>query len=320
MKQFLTGKNLFISICVIVFIVGLCGSVSESFQLVFISRNTKGLSEIGKVSEIDGSLKRILVNDVLWFSVRPNDVIYLGDSLETGNETSTQIELTHIAKGKIKINPDSLVRMKLSMKKPMIVLLQGGVDVSGDANDNLYVASGLKVEKIQIRKNVITRVKRTEDGDLEVRVERTDIKNEQGRAEIGQSKDIWVNSKSEAENQGSFDWIPRPLQYPYPTDQTAFLHMEEGSRVAIFPKEKCEVSCHLKIMNGEKISFAQEFKASDDVIALIPYNKQTDATYRWLLDDGGQATSGVFYIKPYSDSELKKQMQLGHSVEVLSGL
>lgn len=319
MKQFLTGKNLFISACVIVFILGLCGSVSESFQLLFISRNTKGLTEIGKVAEIDGSLKRKLVNDVLWFSVRPNDVVYLGDSLETGNETSTQIELTHLAKGKIKINSDSLVRMRLSMKKPMIVLLQGGVDVSGDANDSLYVASGLKVEKIQIRKNVITKVKRTEDGDLEVRVERTDIKNEQGRTEVGQSKDIWVNSKAE-ETQDSFDWIPRPFQYPYPTDQTAFLHMAEGSRLAIFPKEKCEVLCRLKVMSGETVSFAQEFKANDDVIALIPYNKQTDATYRWLLDDGGQSTSGVFYIKPYSETELKKQMQLGHSVEVLSGI
>jgi len=317
MKAYLTKKNIFLFFCFLIFVIGLCGSFSEAFQTYFISRDMTGLVEIAVVSEREGALRRKLVNDVIWFGMNSHEKIYLGDSLATGVDATTQIQFNQIAKSKLKIGPNTMIRMRLMMKKPLITLLQGGIEMSGDQTDTMFVSSGVKVQKVQIKKETLTKVRRTDDGDLEIRVERTDVKNEMGRTDVGQSKDQWVNTKENEESAPQ--WIPRPLQYPYPADQTAFLYIKVGKPVALFPKEKCESLCRLKVYFENTEVQNKEFKADDDVFALVPYKSETNGTFRWTIDDGGQLISGVFYVKPYSDADLKTQMKLGHPTEIVGG-
>lgn len=317
MKSFLNTQNIIISAGVFICLIGIFGAFSESFQLKLIPRDESGLFRLAKPAGLEGEVRRKLVNDVLWYPLKLNEDIYLGDSLQTDKDSSLRFEFLQLGKGILRINSDTLVRMKVNLKKPLIVLLQGDLEVSGDSNDDVFVTAGLKVKKIQIRKNALVRVKRTEDGDLEIKTDRTDITNEQGRTEIGQSKDIWVNSKADGDEVD--EQVPRPVKYPYPDDQTAFLQMGSG-KITLFPAESCENGCHLRVLRDGKESRALSFKQGQRVMTTVDYEKSTDSSFNWTFEGDGKSQTGVFYIKPYSGAEMKRQMQLKHPIEILSGI
>ncbi len=299
--------------------LGFLGSASETFQLFWIPKDESGLLPMGQVQKKEGKLRRRFINDVLWFPSHEGERIFLGDSLETGKDASADIGITQFAKGLLKINPESLVKVRLMMSKPAIVLARGEVEVSGEETDTIFVTSGLKTERIKIRRGTKANIRRTDDGDLEVKVSRTDAKNEQGQTDIGQSKDLWVNDKDGNVKEGQ-EWFPRPMKYPYPADQTAFLVNEEG-RIAIFPKAECDENCRLRVVevSGTEI-LAKDFKMGEPIFGVLPYSKETTGDYRWTLQDGASSISGVFFFRPYSASEMKMQMKLKRPMEVLTGL
>lgn len=321
----LEKKNyIFIGLGIVILLIGILGTTSESIQLLFVSIDKSGLTPIGTLINKEGSLKRKLVNDVLWFPISTGEKIYLGDSLSVSKESFGEVEFSHAEKGKLKISSDTVVKMRMADKKPMITLEKGELDFSGDVNSSVYVNSGLRVQSIQIRKNSNSRVKRTEDGDLEVKTYRTDLHNEQGMAEIGQSKDKWVRSGSVepegGESEEKNEWIARPLKYPYPADNLAFLVMNDGT-LGIFPKAHCEVQCQLKILNvkGDEL-LSKAFKTGEEVVIAVQYKKHTAMDLRWILNDGGNVINGTFIIRPYSNTEMKKLMKDGRPMEVITGL
>lgn len=292
--------------------------MSEIVQLSFISRDETDLIPIGRVTAVEGRARRKLVNDVLWFPMTMNETVFLGDSIETGKDSSSQIELSDPVKGNLRINSKTVVKMRAFMKKPMIVLVEGEVDLSGDAPEGVFINSGLKTERVQIRKDSVTKVRRTEDGDLGLKTLRVDSKSSSNMAAAERSGEIKVGAVEE--NQGFSNGIPRPLKYPYPADQTAFLVASAG-RLTLFPKKKCESSCrlHVNTLSGDEV-LSQEFKADDDVLGLIPYGKKTVGDYRWVLDDGGHSLTGVFFIRPYSPEEMKQQVRFNRPIEILTDL
>jgi hypothetical protein len=300
-------------------LLGFLGSASETFQLFWIPKDESGLFPMGQIHKIEGKLRRRYVNDVLWFPSHEKDQIFLGDSLETGKDATADIEITQFAKGSMKISPESLVKVRVIMSKPAIVLARGEVELSGEETDSIFVTSGLKTERVKIRRGTKTNVRRTDDGDLEIKVSRTDAKNEQGQTDIGQSKDQWVNDKDGKVKEGQ-EWFPRPLKYPYPADQTVFLVMGAG-KIVIFPKAECDMSCHLRIVeiNGTEI-LTKDFKMGEPIFGVLPYSKETTGDYRWTLQDGTSVVSGAFFFRHYSASEMKTQMKLKRPMEVLTGL
>lgn len=300
-------------------VIGFLGSASEAFQLFWIPKDDSGLFPMGQTQKIEGQLQRRFVNDVLWFRSAEGERIFLGDSLETGKDTSVEIVITQFSKCLLKITPESLVKVRLMMSKPAIALARGEIEVSGEEANTVYVTSGLKTERIKIRQGTKTNIRRTEDGDLEVKVFRTEMKNEQGQTDIGQSKDQWVNDKNDKVQEGQ-EWFPRPLKYPYPADQTVFLILEKG-RIAIFPKAECAVDCHLRIFKiggGEILD--KTFKVGESVFGVVPYSKETLGDYRWVLQEGPSSTVGAFFFRSYTSDEIKMQMKLKRPMEVLTGL
>lgn len=300
-------------------LLGVIGSASESFQLFWISKDESGLVPMGQIGKVEGSLRRRFINDVLWFPSYEADRIFLGDSLETGKDASCEIKIQQFAKGILKISSESLVKVRMTMSKPLIFISLGEIEVSGEEADTFFVTSGLKIESIKIRRGTRTTIRRTDDGDLEVKVFRTDAKNEQGQKDIGQSKDLWASKQDERANEGQ-EWFPRPLRYPYPADQTALLMMKAG-KIAIFPKAECESKCQFRIveMQGGEV-FAKTFAKEESILGIIPYSQDMTGDYRWTLEDGANVISGVFFFRKYSASEMKLQIKLKRPIEVLTGL
>lgn len=316
--NFLTPQKLIVAVLFAIFLVGSWGSISESVQLSFVPRDQAGLSAAGRIVNVEGRVRRKLVSDVLWFPADVGEAVFLGDGIETKREASSLIELHEPARIHLKIGAETIVKMRTFMKKPLILLLEGEVEVSGETPESVYVSTGLKMEKIQVRKGSSTKVRRTRDGDLDVKTAKTDVENEQGMTEIGQSKDVWARTPEE--DSAEVERISRPLKYPYPADQTVFFTMGSG-RIAVFPQERCETGCRLRVMamsGGEVL--AREFKAGEDVLGVILYEKELSGDYRWVFDDGGKSEAGVFFIRPYSGEEMKRQMGLKRPIEVLTGL
>lgn len=315
----MNSKVILISLLVLFFAFGVWGSLSESLQLSFIAKNTKDLISFAKITELEKSTHRKLVNDVLWYPVKASDGIFLGDTLQTGKDASLSLDLLQFAKAKIRISGETLVQMRISRDKPMLMLMGGEIDITGDSKDQIYVSSGLETRTIKIEKDQTTRVKKTDDGSLDVRVSKTELHNDQGVKEIGQSNDKWVNTKNDAEEPENIQ-VQRPLKYPYPVENTVFLQSAAGE-VILFPAESCNIGCKLRILKDSKDTVAEvSFKAGETVVYHFKFDKSTSAAFAWYFEDGGQPSHGVFFVRPFSNPEMKKAMEQKFPIEVMSGL
>lgn len=157
-----------------VLIISLSGMIGFSYVLwdeslikKYLQKGSAKHSVIGEVGDSSNDVRRRMQRSLTWYSLDSSEPIYEGDSLFTGNSSST--EVVFLDGVNINIDENSLVYISKMNNELVLNLESGFVAANVKAKQKINLVQNGKVAQVSANSNGRIQIQKSKDGSLKLR-------------------------------------------------------------------------------------------------------------------------------------------------------
>jgi hypothetical protein len=292
----------------------------SSFWIGYIGEMTQGLTEVGYISNLEGSSTRRTYHDTIWLNLSKNKKVYNYDTIATSKNTTLEITLDNI---KITIAENSLVRIKNINGKPVIRVARGVVSADVGEGAQLLVQTTMRKTEVQRGRYLLTSDNPPEAEENEAD---GDIANGLRQAKpipVTEGASITVLPHEEGELKERIATADKETKVisewklPTPTDGQLFLVQKHGT-ILLGYQESCDDNCKIVIYQNERIVKEFNFKPNEQSIIHVSTRDLPDGEFIWQFVSTKKTYKARFEIQPYSQERMFENLNLKRSFEILN--
>ena len=295
--------------------------ISDSFWLNFVSEYNQGLNQIGTILDKSGYSKRRTYVDTLWLPLKMASIIYSGDTLSTTSNATLEVEVKPTLK--FKMEPDSLIRVRVFDGKPLVRVTEGKIKTHATEQQTIYVKKGTEVKEVEVKQ-----------GENPVETESTPLMKNQPDAPTAVPKESDTLATTTIPNLTTTTRLMTTttigkmnaetiltkfgkLQLPTPKEGTTFLVNTPGE-IVIAAIAVCPDNCEMRVSFNGAEYYRRSFRMNEQPIARIPGSSIQYGDYTWTFTTGDKDFKHSFKIKKYSNENLMEAMKSKAPVEIMN--
>lgn len=295
-------------------------TVSQTFWLRFLPPITYGLPAIGTVIGQAGSTNRKTKFDTLWLPVFSTQSVFDGDFVATEKDSTIEVELTKDLR--FTVEPQSLIKIKLTDGKLLLRLSKGEVRTQFATDQTVFIKKGARIDEVIIRKGSYL-IKNDTGAGIQITTFTQELKtttslNEQARAKAqlqgDDTADEPTNGKSSRPKEKSA--AAQAYDLPTPREGTVFL-MRGPQDVLIGAKTNCPDKCTLHIFKDQQEIKSLEFLEGEPCLFRLERSEIRTGLYSWAFSSQTFDYNSNFSIQEFTAQALANAIENGSPTEVL---
>lgn len=275
----------------------------------YLQTNSSKQLVIGRVTEINNDVRRRMQRSLTWYSLNDSESVYEGDSLFTGNMSTTEVVLSDGVN--ININENSLVYLS-SLNNELVLNLESGQILANiNAKQKINLVQNGKVAMLDASNSGKIQIQRSKDGKIKLSSQNVKLNINSG----GEQKTI--NNKNE-EVQIDLDLKLEKTIYEIeltkPSTGDIFMTNKDFKLKWNLEKKNFEA---YRVLISEKPDFAQSIQIDSRNKELLWSLPKKDQKYYWKVEaksvsaEAKSSLSWFYIVNP-------KKVQLQQPVNNLS--
>lgn len=299
--------------------------ISDSFWLTFVSEYNKGLNQIGTILEKSGYSKRRTYIDTLWLPLKMASTIYSGDTLATSSNATLEVEVKPTLK--FKMEPDSLIRVRVFDGKPLVRVTEGKIKTHASEQQTIFVKKGTEVKEVEVKQGENPVDTNTNSTETKMSQAPTGKDSEETTPEASTTtipvssttlaKPTTTTIQNTANSSAAIIAKYGKLQLPTPKDGTTFLVNNPGE-IVIAAIAICPDRCEMRVSYNGNEYFRRNFQMNEQPIVRIPSNSIQFGDYTWVFTYTDKEIKQSFKIRKFTNESLIESMKSKAPVEVMN--